>query len=182
MMTNFRKWIDGAWLVGLAFMVGMWVIPAAQAQTKDQMLSLLQGYEWRLEPVRFKTLSENADLVLREIAEDSNLMNSYRFRALSALQVFPKDRVVDFFEESIDRDPASAHARRAFEAFSAGFSESHPQRVLDMAEKLLQNANPHVRISAARSLRQLNSARAKSAYQNYLKGEKEDWILQAIQE
>ena len=183
MTTNSQKWQQGtAWLSVLGCLMGFLLASTAQAQTtKDQMLSLLQGYEWRLEPVRFTTLA-NADLVLMEIAEDASLMNVYRFRALAALQLFPKDRVADFLENYIAQNPTSSHSRRALEALSAGFSESHPKRVSDTAQKLLQDPNPHVRISAARTLKALDTPKATSAYRVHLNKESEDWVRQAIRE
>lgn len=171
-------------LLGGSFglLIGILLIPTAQAQSKEQILSLLQGYEWRLEPVRFTSLREDVDLTLMEIVADTSLMNAYRFRALEALKLFEKERVAKFLENYMNQSQTSSHLRRAFEAFSEGFSENQPQRVQMAAQRLLSNSDPHVRISAARALRTLSTSNARSAYRGYLNNETEEWIRQAIQE
>ncbi|MBF0288499.1 MAG: HEAT repeat domain-containing protein, partial [SAR324 cluster bacterium] len=76
----------------------------------------------------------------------------------------------------------SSHLRRAFETFSSRFASTQPERVQQAARKLLGNPNAQVRISAARALRKLDTASARSSFQRYLGTEKEEWVKQAVQE
>jgi len=167
--------------VMLIAMVGLPISPLVSAQDTQQLLPLLKGYEWKLQPQLFQNLGEDADLALMEIASDTALMNAYRFRALEALKLFEKERVARFLENYMEQNQNASLLRRAFEALSSGFSNSQPERVQQAAQKLLGNSNPYVRISAVRALRQLDTSNSGSAYRNYLNTEKEAWIRQAIE-
>ncbi len=180
-ITHKMKWP----LLGMLIFVitGMLVINPAYAQPeKKQVLALLKGYEWKLEPKWFQWLGDDADLTLMEIASDTSLMNAYRFRALEALRLYDKERVADFLENYIGQNEQSSHLRRAFESFSSRFADTQPARVQQAARKLLSNSNAQVRISAARALRNLNTDDARSTFQRYLGTEKEAWVKQAVQE
>ncbi len=163
--------------------IGGLAVNSAYAQPqKKQVMTLLKGYEWTLQPERFRWLSADADLTLMEIAADTTLMNAYRFRALEALKLYDNDRVADFLESYMDKNDQSSHLRRAFETFSSRFASTQPERVQQAARKLLGNPNAQVRISAARALRKLDTASARSSFQRYLGTEKEEWVKQAVQE
>lgn len=174
-----RKLFEGVFILVATMLIPHTVY--AQVDAK-QMLNLLKGYEWKLQAERFEQLGDNADLVLMEIAADNTLMNAYRFRALEALKLFPKERVAVFLENYIEQSQSTSRLRRAFEAFSNGFSETQPDRVQQVARKLLNNSNAHVRISAARALRKLDTSSARSTLRGYLSTEEEDWVREAIEE
>ncbi len=184
MKKRFKKNIN--WLLpGMMVFMIMGILsnnPAYAQPEKEQVLTLLKGYEWTLEPARFQGLGSDADLTLMEIAADPSLMNAYRFRALEALRLYDNERVADFLENYIDQNDQSSHLRRAFETFSSRFTDTQPYRVQQAARKLLSNPNAQVRISAARALRKLDTASARSSFQRYLGTEKEEWVKQAVQE
>jgi len=165
----------------LMLAVGMLIPKTVSAQTAEQVMPLLQGYEWTLQPKRFQYLGKDIDLALMEIASDTTLMNAYRFRALQTLKLFEKERVADFLENYIEQNRSASHLRRAFESLSSGFATTQPERVQQAARKLLNNANPHVRISAARALKKLDTSNSRSAYRTYLSTEEEDWVRKAIE-
>ncbi len=165
----------------LILAVGLLIPSAVPAQDVEQVMPLLKGYEWTLEPEQFQNLGADVDLALMEIASDTTLMNAYRFRALQTLQLFEKERVAVFLENYIEQDRSSSHLRRAFEALSGGFAATQPARVQQAARKLLNNSNPHIRISAARALRKLDTSSSRTAYRTYLNVEEEEWVRKAIE-
>ncbi|MBF0278939.1 MAG: HEAT repeat domain-containing protein [SAR324 cluster bacterium] len=181
MKVTFKK-LQKKLIISLVMLVSGMMIPSAlYAQNAEQIMPLLKGYEWKLQPEQFQNLGEDTDLVLMEIAADTSLMNAFRFRALEALKLFEKDRVADFLETYLEQNQSSSHLRRAFEAFSKGFSGTQPDRVQQVARKLLLHSNPHVRISAARTLRTLDTSSARSAYRTHLDTE-EEWVRKAIEQ
>ena len=59
-----------------------------------------------------------------------------------------------------------------------GFAEKHPERVRKAAQRLLGNPDVHVRISAARAMKQLDAP----GYRQFLKREPESWVREAVRE
>ena len=148
---------------------------------KANVVALLQGYEWSINAELVLGLGEDVDLVLMEVASDATLMNGYRLRALTALSLFNNDRVADYLEAQVDEAATTGQVQHAFQALVKGFSSSRPKRVEEEALKMLKNKNPHVRISAASSLRHLNTATTQSAYRHYMSQEKEAWVRTEIE-
>ena len=69
---------------------------AVAAPEKVQVMELLEGRHWSLDPVVFQRLGEGTDRVLIEIAEDKSLINYLRFRALEAMSLFPQRTLQHF--------------------------------------------------------------------------------------
>jgi hypothetical protein len=140
------------------------------AQTRTaEVMTLLEGYEWTLEPNKFLCLGDGTDTALREIASDFELPNFYRLRALSALSLFPNDLTADLLERTINEASSDASKiRRALRAYSEGFN-NEPERVTMLTRSLLNTStNRHIKAAAAETLASLNTQDAKQTLQDYL--------------
>ena len=90
---------------------------------KSKVMKLLEGRHWKLEDKSFKSLGDDTDILLIEIAGDKALINYLRFRAMEALSLFPTEKTAVFLEHTADKSFA-ALARRGFEALKIGFSKT----------------------------------------------------------
>ncbi len=140
----------------------------AQIRSADVM-PLLEGYEWTLEPKPFLCLGDGTDSALREIASNPELPNYYRLRALSALSLFPNDQTADLLERTIAESSSDAsQIRRALRAYSDGFSND-PERVATITRNLLNTStNRHIKAAAAETLARYKTQISKEALQDYL--------------
>ncbi|MDG1860056.1 MAG: hypothetical protein P8J49_00490 [SAR324 cluster bacterium] len=153
-----------------------WTGTAIAAPEKSEVMKLLEGRHWKIDVVAFQSLGDDTDSVLIKIAEDTAIINYLRFRALEALSLFPSEKTGVFLEQTADKSFA-ALARRGFEALKNGFSKTEPERVKKLAERLLHHRNAQVRISAARAVRSLDTAR----FESFLKAEKDSWVRKEAQ-
>ena len=149
---------------------------AAAGPDKDQVLKMLEGRHWKLDIRAFNKLGKDADIILIEIAENDSLMNVIRFRALEVLSHFPTDKTAVFLEDTAEK-AFTPMARRGFEAMRRSFKKTKPQRVKNLATKLLKHRNANIRISAARYIRSEDQALFKS----FINTEKESWVRKAVQ-
>jgi hypothetical protein len=149
---------------------------AVAAPEKTEIIKLLEGRHWKLDAEAFKSLGDDTDSVLIEIAGDTELINYLRFRALEALVLFPTEKTAVFLELVADKSFV-ALARRGFEALKNGFSKTEPDRVKKLAERLLQHRNTQVRISAARAVRSLDT----SSFESFINLEKDSWVRKEAQ-
>ena len=143
----------------------------------ERVISLLEGRHWELHEEHFLRLGEGVDEVLREISDNTSLINYLRFRALAVLALYENDATADHLERH-SRSPNSSFARRGFSSLSQAFSSSQPDRVQSAAQNLLESSDPHLRIEAAREMRQLDMP----AFKNFLDREPEAWVRQAVRE
>ncbi|HIO62264.1 MAG TPA: hypothetical protein EYN39_10750 [Deltaproteobacteria bacterium] len=143
---------------------------------KAEVLKQLEGRHWELNAEAFQRLGKGTDSVLIEIAGNTSLLNILRFRALEALSIFPSENTADFLENTADKSFASL-ARRAFEAMKRGFAKTQPNRVKQLASRLLNHRNAHLRISAARYIRAVDVTQFKS----FLQTEKDAWVRKEAQ-
>lgn len=148
---------------------------------RGSVLALLRGYEWSLDPGPFQRLGPQAEETLMAIAENQRLPNRLRFRAVNALRLFPTDRTADFLEGIVTGLPRPAFQRRALDSFAAAFSNSRPERVERISETLLNHADPHLRIKAARTLKPLSAPSARSALERYLGSGLSTWEQKAVE-
>ena len=138
---------------------------------KGRVLSLLEGRHWELREGVFQRLGSGTDQVLREIADDPGLINYLRFRALEALSLYENEATARHLER-LAKSPNPSFAQRGFSALSRGFSKTQPERVRKASMSLLTNPDAHVRIEAARAIRNLDVR----AFQSFLKRESEAWV------
>ncbi len=161
--------------VSLFLLTLILIIPScalkAQQRTQD-IMHLLAGYEWELKPEQFICRGEGTDAALRAIASDNTLPNHYRLRALTALSVFKNSETADFLEHVATAESHPSQARTAFAAFSRGFSRQQPERVSELARRLLKSSDePQLRYAAAKTLAIIPQAEAQTAFDNYLKAD-----------
>ena len=159
-------------LVGLLMLLATtgWAVPP-----QSQVLGLLEGRHWQLDPGAFRRLGAGTETVLQELADNESLTNYLRFRALEALSAFPEDETAAFLEAFSQRtEPALA--RRGVEALSRGFGQTHPQHVQRTAEALSRHPSPQVRLSAGRALK----GTAPEQFQRFMRAEPEVWVREAL--
>ena len=149
---------------------------AVSAQQKTDIIGLLEGRHWKMDAEAFKSLGDDTNSLLIEIAADRASINYLRFRALEALSLFPSEITAVFLEQTADKSFA-ALARRGFETFNNSFSKTEPERVKKLAKRLLKHRNAHVRVSAGRAIRSLDAPRFKS----FIKSEKDSWVRKEAQ-
>ena len=143
---------------------------------KDQVLKMLEGRHWKLDIRVFNKLGDDADIILIEIAKNDSLMNVIRFRALEVLSLFPTDKTASFLEDTAEK-AFTPMARRGFEAMRRSFAKTKPERVKQLATKLLKHRNANIRISAARYIR----SKDQSLFKSFINAEKESWVRKAVQ-
>ena len=114
--------------VGMTTLILLWATTSWAVPPHSQVLGLLEGRHWQLDPGAFRRLGAGTAQVLQELADNDSLTNYLRFRALEALTAFPKDQTAAFLEAFSQRtEPALA--RRGVEALARGFGQTHPQHV-----------------------------------------------------
>ena len=131
------------------------LIPALCPETQasdEEVLNLLQGYEWKLQEQAFHQLGEAAVSSLIEIAEDENQVNFIRARAATALTLFPGDAAWDYYESeitvAIDRVAIDRVRRRQLvQNFCTSFALTRPQQVEAMVMPLLREPDAHLKAS-----------------------------------
>ncbi|MBF0138263.1 MAG: hypothetical protein H7833_20315 [Magnetococcus sp. DMHC-1] len=148
---------------------------AAAQPTVEDMLPRLGGYEWTLDPARFKDPGPDTDLTLMAIVKDTKQPNYIRFRALELLRLYPTDRVADFLESTLATAPVSSFVRRALESHATAFAKTRTARVERLAGDLLSHNDPNVRIQAAQILRSLKTSTAEALYRQRLEKVPESW-------
>ncbi|MDP7140149.1 MAG: hypothetical protein QF560_17450, partial [SAR324 cluster bacterium] len=62
------------------------------------VMRLLEGRHWELHDGPFRALGEGTDEVLREISDNSSLINYLRFRALTALALYENEETAEHLE------------------------------------------------------------------------------------
>lgn len=140
----------------------------AQQRTQD-IMPLLEGYEWELKPEQFICRGEDTDEVLRAIASDSTLPNYYRLRALTALSLFQNPETADFLVHMTSTGSHPSLTRAALSAFSQGFIEQQPERVISLARRLLSSSDePQLQYAAAKTLAVIPHADAQTVLDNYI--------------
>ena len=144
---------------------------------REQVIRLLDGRHWGLRDELFRNLGEGVDTVLHGIVDNDSLINTLRFRALEALVLYKNEATAKHLERHIE-SPDPSFAQRSFRAFSKSFAKKHPERVRKAAQRLLDNPDAHVRISAARVMRQLDMP----SYRRFLRREAESWVREAARE
>jgi hypothetical protein len=149
---------------------------AVSAPQKTDIIGLLEGRHWKMDAEAFKSLGDDTNSLLIEIAADRASINYLRFRALEALSLFPSEITAVFLEQTADKSFA-ALARRGFETLKNSFSKTEPERVKKLAKRLLQHPNAQVRISAARAVRSLDTL----SFESFIKSEKDSWVRKEAQ-
>ena len=164
------------------FLLCCLLIPALCPETKasdEAVLSLLQGYEWKLQEHAFHQLGEAAVSSLIEIAEDKNQVNFIRARAATALTLFPGDEAWDYYESEITVGIDRVRRRQLVQNFCTSFALTRPQQVEAMVVPLLKEPDAHLRAKSARCLSKINSAQSREALATYRESIEEPWEARA---
>jgi hypothetical protein len=128
----------------------------AAENVREDVLALLQGYEWQFDATRFAALPSDAYLTVLNIIEDESIARFIRGRAMVALTLYPNADVWDFYQSNIQASNNTVSRRRFVEASCAGFLASNPQGLADLLVPLLESSDPHLRAHSANCLRRVN--------------------------
>jgi hypothetical protein len=86
----------------------------AEDTERGDVLDLLQGYEWQLEPARFASLPADVHLTVLSIIEDESVPRFVRGRAMVALTLYPNADVWDFYRSKIQDSDNVVFRRPSF--------------------------------------------------------------------
>ena len=143
---------------------------------KETVLAMLEGRHWILKQKEFLNLGEGSDIILIDIAGDTTLINYLRFRAFEALSLYATEITANFLEDTAEKN-ISSFALRGFEAFKNGFYKIKPKKVKRLATRLLKHPNVNIRISAARTIKSIDT----NIFKKFLKSEPNSWVRKEAQ-
>ena len=141
-------------VVGLACL-SMHALPVLSSPPKQDLLPLLEGFEWELAPEQFHSLPDDTYLTLMEIAKDPHLLAFYRGRALVALSLYKSDETWSFFENAIENALSKSEKRRALEGICEIFLDTRNKALKDLLRPELESEDIYFRIIASQCLRNL---------------------------
>jgi len=167
---------------------GLWAAP-----DKQVVLSRLEGYEWQLSVEDFENLPADTYLTLIDIVDDERLLPYTLGRAVSALSLYKNDIVWGFLLQIIQNADIEIEGlkgrkligekRQALDVTCEAFVSVKPKQLKSLLLPMLENEDPHYRVSTARCLGRLQllkvDAEIASALQAYLKGSRQKWERQA---
>ena len=128
----------------------------AEDTERGDVLDLLQGYEWQLEPARFASLPADVHLTVLSIIEDESVPRFVRGRAMVALTLYPNADVWDFYRSKIQDSDNVVFRRRFVQGSCESFITSNPQALAELLVPLLESSDPHLRAHSANCLGRIN--------------------------
>jgi hypothetical protein len=164
-------------LMGLTFLAS----PGALARTSEDLEATIRSAITQLHPVDtpqwWHDLGPQAPGVIISMAERSD--STYeRTRLVGALAWYPEDaHAVDFLKEQVDQAPDEVTRTKAITALGA----SQGPKELEFISRHLQNADPSMRVAAARALSKMDDPKAKQRLTQFLAAEKDPGVAQAAQ-
>ena len=170
-------------LVGLACL-SMLAFPVLSSPTKQDLLPLFEGFEWKLVPEQFDSLPDDTYITLMEIAKDPHLLAFYRGRAFVALSLYKNDEIWFFFGNAIENALSKSKKRRALEGICEIFLGTRNKELKDLLRPELENEDIYFRIIASQCLRNLqvkeSDEATEIALKHYEKSIIVDWERQQI--
>jgi HEAT repeat protein len=169
-------------VVSRYYLICFFLVPALCLETQasdEAVLSLLQGYEWKLQEQAFYQLGEAAVSSLIEIAEDENQVNFIRARAATALTLFPGDEAWDYYESEITLGVDQVRRRQLVQNLCTAFASTRPQQVEAMVMPLLKEPDARLRAKSARCLSKINGVQSREALATYRESIIEPWEARA---
>jgi hypothetical protein len=163
------------------FLLSMLLIalPAPGAD-RAGVMGLLEGYEWRPDKAAFDQLGQDAWHQLIEVAGNGAATNLVRGRAMAALTLYPNDEVWTWFVSAATHDGGQpVLRRRALDAMCATFATRRADALEGVVEPLLQAADAHLRVSAAKCLRTIGGNKADAALSQYRRNIHQPWEARA---
>lgn len=143
---------------------------------RDDLLTLLGGYEDLPTAEQLRGLGEGVEAELMAIADDHAVPSSRRSRAVSSLQYFPSKSSRTFLEAHLDAADKGILRRKAALALGAGFgSEAVPKLTAVLADD-----DVLVRVAVAQALGFVGGDEAKAALTSRLANEADATVREAI--
>lgn len=142
-------------------------------------MPLLKGYEWQMDVDAFRKLGPNGFEPLLAIANDPDVINLYRGRALAALTLYPNDAVWDFMNGYVSAGQDPVMRRRTAEAMCRTFRAQRENDVEATMIPLLQATDPQLRTKAAKCLQGIKGKTAQDALAHYRRSIKQPWEARA---
>ncbi|MBD3648362.1 MAG: hypothetical protein HUJ31_13120 [Pseudomonadales bacterium] len=161
-----------------ALLLLAWAPLAGADARRDDVMSMLRGYEWEPALVR-GALNDETWPLLMDIAKDESLPRYIRSRASAALTQYPTEEVWQSYAERLDTETGAAR-RRVVDAICEGFVERREERVEVVMKPLLGATDAHLRSRAAICLERIDTESARRALQQYRQRVSSSWEAQLI--
>ena len=145
------------------------------APSSSQLISMLIGYEWRMDEAKWRQFDSSTGLALINIANDSSQDSMVRMRAMKVMALFPNVQVENFLLQELRAAPNAVTKRWIFSALLQGFGQSENSTIENLAITLLGQNDPHLRIRAATWLSRFGQVAGREAVQRYLSNDIEPW-------
>jgi hypothetical protein len=164
----------------LVFMILTRAGPAGAGEPSRQaVLTLLQGYEWRLDHPAFEALGPEVDKALLSIARDDSVPKLIGARAAAALSMYPTDDVWAFYLARLHKSSDPVQQRRTVDALCHAFAISRASDLVAALAPVLTGTDIQLRIRAARCLQSLPGELAAGSLEDYRLGITDSWELRA---
>lgn len=152
---------------------------SAEEPSREAVLTLLQGYEWRLDRPAFEALGPEVDKVLLLVARDDSVPRLIGARAAAALSMYPTDDVWAFYLARLRESSDPVQRRRTVDALCNAFAISRASDLVAELAPVLTGTNVQLRIRAARCLQALPGDLAAGSLEDYRLGITDSWELRA---
>lgn len=123
---------------------------------------LLSAYEGFPKPGDFLKVSSDPGAVMRDIVEDPHTKAHIRLGALSALALFPDEKVWELYMSELQKSGTNP-APRATHQVLGGLALGFGPRAVDVLANYLKHDDTQVRMTAAHALGTIGTADARSA-------------------
>jgi hypothetical protein len=161
-------------------LLGLVCCPGFGDEGAPGVMPLLKGYEWQFNPDQFRALPADSYQELLRIAGSVEYPGHIRERALAALSIYPNDAVWSFMYGDLRNSADGVRRRRLVEAMCVAFAGQRPREVEDAIVKMLDSADPHLRVKVAKCLKTLDSESAREQLDHYRSRITESWEAVAV--
>jgi len=137
------------------------VVVAQSQPGRQEVLRLLEGYEWRLNSAHFEHLGPLTYRTLIEIIGDEASLSYVQGRAFAGLTLFNNDEVWQFLLTRLATSTGDSVRRRALETICELFSETKSEQLASLLPPYLQSDDVHLRTKVARCLTRVDQLNPK---------------------
>jgi hypothetical protein len=161
----------------LFFMVASLPAGGEEKSKKDQVLELLTGYEHVPGKDDWDQIGQDAEAILIEIVNDSQLLKIIRARAIFALRYFPDETCRKFLLAFVFMDKQDEmFVRKGLYSLSHAFGKG----VLGDISLFLGHENPDVREASVRAMGKIVCRKSLKLLKKQLKIEKNEMVREVL--
>ncbi len=139
--------------------------------TLDAARNGLGGYEWQMPA----TAPENLLAAYKTLAASADEPSFIRARALQMLTLYPATSVGEFFVTQLQTMEQSVLRRRLVDNYCLVGAADQPRQVEQAVTPLLQAEDAHLRVAAARCLKQLDTESAREQLAKWVSSREQSW-------